>query len=161
MRTITSLVTTSGIQVLWVILHQGKKKISTGWDEEGCSIKQDYTRAMRMRGCEWVRHRAGWRRLRTCRGSWSGEVGKMQMEAWFEMMNLNESQRWRVKMRNREGSGNDLLNRRHHDHSLGSEVHPVQEYPWQNQHNYADGKTKHEPVPKINNGAIWVVPEEM
>ncbi len=119
MRTITSLVTMSGVHALWVILHQGKKKISMGWDEEGCSIKQDYTRAMRMGGCEWVRHRAGWRRLRTCRGSWSGEVGKMQMAAWFEMMNLN--QRRRVKMRNREGSGNDLLDRRHHDHSLGSE----------------------------------------
>jgi len=36
----------------------------------------------------------------------------------------------------------------------------MQEYPWQNQHNYADGKTKHEPVSKINDGAFRVVPEE-
>lgn len=36
----------------------------------------------------------------------------------------------------------------------------MQEYPRQNQHNYADGKTKHEPVSKINDGAFWVVPEE-
>lgn len=77
------------------------------------------------------------------------------------MMNLNDSRRGRVEMRNREGSEKGLRNRNHYDHSLGSEEHPVQEYPWQNQHNYANGKTKHEPVPKIDAFAFWVIPEEI